>query len=103
MLQTNRKRITWFLAATLAMSNMFSNPLAVADSYNDIDTAPSGGAMLADTVLVRPLMLTSTVVGLATFIVTLPFSALGGNIGEAGNRLVVEPARYTFIRPLGDL
>ena len=48
-------------------------------------------------------MLTSTVVGLATFIVTLPFSALGGNIGEAGNTLVVEPAKYTFVRPLGEL
>ena len=103
MLQTNRKLLTWSLAAMLAMSNLMFNQVAVAEMNNEFDTAPSGGAMLADTFLVRPFMLTSTVVGLATFIVTLPFSALGGNVGEAGNMLVVEPAKYTFVRPLGEL
>ena len=103
MLQTHRKLVTCFLVATLALSNMMFNQVAVAGAYESIDTAPSGGAMLADTVLVRPFMLVSTVVGLATFIVTLPFSALGGNVGEAGNTLVMEPAKYTFVRPLGEL
>ena len=103
MLQTNRKLVTWFLAGALAVSNLMFTQTAMADTYNDIDTAPSGGAMLADTFLVRPFMLVSTVVGVATFIVTLPFSALGGNVDEAGNTLVVEPAKYTFVRPLGEL
>ena len=57
--------------------------------------------MLADTVMVRPLTLVGTAVGVVTFVVTLPFSALGGNVGEAGQILVVDPAKYTFIRPLG--
>ena len=103
MLQTNRKHLTWFLAAMLTLSNIVFSPAAMAGRYNDIDTEPTGGTMLADTVLVRPFMLVSTVVGVATFIVTLPFSALGGNVGEAGNTLVMEPARYTFVRPLGEL
>jgi hypothetical protein len=103
MLQTNRKRVTWLLAVSLAMSNLVFNPAVVADTYDTVHTERTGGTMLADTFLVRPVMLTSTVVGLATFIVTLPFSALGGNIGEAGNTLVVEPAKYTFVRPLGEL
>lgn len=103
MLQTNRKHMSWFLAAMLALSNMLFNPAAMAATYDEIDDAPSGGAMLADTFLVRPFMLAGTVVGVATFIVTLPFSALGGNVDEAGNALVMEPARYTFIRPLGEL
>jgi hypothetical protein len=57
--------------------------------------------MLADTVMVRPLTLIGTAVGVVTFVVTLPFSALGGNVGDAGRILVVDPAKYTFIRPLG--
>ena len=103
MLQTNRKHISWFLAAMLALSNMLFNPAAMAGTYDNTDDSPSGGAMLADTFLVRPLMLAGTVVGVATVIVTLPFSALGGNVDEAGNMLVMEPAKYTFDRPLGEL
>ncbi|MEN8204659.1 MAG: hypothetical protein ABFS24_01490 [Pseudomonadota bacterium] len=98
---SHSKRLSYFLICFLALSNILFSPNAMAAGYNS--TAPSGGAMLADTVLVRPLMLTGTVVGLATFIVTSPFSLLGGNIGEAGKKLVVEPAAYTFVRPLGEL
>jgi hypothetical protein len=74
-----------------------------AGRTNTIEEERTGGTMMADTFMIRPFMLVGTVVGLATFVVTLPFSALGGNIGEAGNTLVVEPARYTFVRPLGEL
>jgi hypothetical protein len=59
--------------------------------------------MMADAFLMRPFMLVGTVVTTATVIVTLPFSLLGGNVGDAAQQLVVEPARYTFTRPLGDL
>ena len=48
-------------------------------------------------------MLVSTVVTTVTFVVMLPFSLLGGNVGESAEKLVVEPAKYTFTRPLGDL
>jgi len=64
---------------------------------------PSGGAMMLDTFVVRPLMLGATVVGGATFLVSLPFSAMGGNVADARKILVEEPARYTFTRPLGQL
>jgi hypothetical protein len=69
--------------------------------YSGYDEEPTAGTMLADTVLVRPLMLVGTVVGVVAFVITLPFSALGGNVGDAGQTLVVSPAKYTFIRPLG--
>ncbi|MFO1355003.1 MAG: hypothetical protein U1F72_02520 [Gammaproteobacteria bacterium] len=75
--------------------------MALADSY--IDQRPGFGAMVVDGVLVRPLGLGATVLGAAAWVVTLPFSALGGNAGEAAQKLVVEPARFTFTRPLGDL
>lgn len=101
MQKSNRKLLTYFLAFTLALSNaMFSANVA---AYELASQEPTGGTMLADTFLVRPFMLVGTILGTATFIVTLPFSLLGGNVGEAGNKLVVEPAAYTFVRPLGEL
>lgn len=104
MHKSARKPVSYLLAVVFALSSMLYVPGAAASSYrNSVDNEPTGGTMLADTFLVRPLMLVSTVFGAATFVVTLPFSALGGNIGEAGNTLVVEPARYTFLRPLGEL
>ena len=106
MQQSNRKLLTYIMAFTLALSNiMFSSNVAAYESWANevVNEEPTGGTMLADAFMVRPLMLAGTIVGAATFIVTLPFSLLGGNVGEAGRTLVVEPAAYTFVRPLGDL
>lgn len=101
MQKSHRKLLTYFLAFTLALSNvMFSANVA---AYERVTEEPTAGTMLADTFMVRPFMLVGTILGTATFIVTLPFSLLGGNVGEAGNMLVVEPAAYTFVRPLGEL
>ena len=58
--------------------------------------------MVADAVLVRPLGLCAVVLGVGLFIISLPFSALGKNVKEAGQKLVVAPVRYTFARPLGE-
>lgn len=62
---------------------------------------PSALAMVTDAILVRPLGLVFTVIGSAVFVVTLPFSALGGNVGQAGDTLVAGPFRTTFDRCLG--
>ena len=59
------------------------------------------GKMAAE-VVVRPLALCATLIGGAIFVVTLPFSALGGNTNEAYNYLLADPFKYTFSRPLGD-
>lgn len=57
--------------------------------------------MAADLILVRPLGFVATLAGSAIFIVSIPFSAIGGNTEEAWETLVVSPATYTFKRPLG--
>ena len=63
---------------------------------------PSGGEMVFDFVLVRPIGIIATTVGAVFFVVSWPFSALGGNTDMAGEKLVKEPAAYTFKRPLGE-
>ncbi|MFW6235191.1 MAG: hypothetical protein ACOC24_00240, partial [Desulfovibrionales bacterium] len=62
------------------------------------DTA---AAMAADALVVRPVGIAATVVGGALFIVSLPFSALGGNTDQTFDRMVADPARFTFTRELG--
>jgi hypothetical protein len=106
MHHSNRKLLSYIMAFMLALSNiMFSSNVAAYESSGNemVNEEPTGGTMLADAFMVRPFMLVSTIVGTVTYIVTLPFSLLGGNAGEAGKTLVVEPAKYTFVRPLGDL
>lgn len=64
--------------------------------------APSGAAMAADVLVVRPLGLVATVAGTGIFLVSLPFSLLGSNTGDAAKQLVARPGAYTFVRPLGE-
>lgn len=71
-------------------------------SYSEaVEEHPSALAMAGDLVIARPLLLVATVAGTAVYLVSLPFSLAGGNAGEAGNMLVVGPAKSTFLRCLG--
>jgi Zn-dependent protease with chaperone function len=67
-----------------------------------VEEENSGALMAADFVFARPLGIVATVFGCAVFVVSLPFSLLGGNIKQAGQKLVKEPAAFTFVRPLGE-
>ena len=66
-----------------------------------VEENPSVGAMVADLVVVRPVMIGVTAVGAALYVVTLPFSLLGGNSGQAAKELVIKPAQTAFVRCLG--
>src|SRR5690606_34561628 len=71
-----------------------------ASALNVIER-PSFMAMTGDLVVARPILLATTAIGNAVFVVSLPFSLLGGNAGEAAQALVVGPAKATFVRCLG--
>ena len=62
-----------------------------------------GDAMLLDVVFLRPVSLVGSAVGIATWIVSLPFSLPSRSAGEAWDALVQQPLDYTFTRPLGDI
>jgi hypothetical protein len=61
----------------------------------------TGEEMIADAVFLRPLGLASLVLGTAAFVATLIFTIPTQQVEEAGRQLVVNPAKYTFVRPLG--
>jgi hypothetical protein len=84
-----------------AMIFMPLGTFALAQSKT-MDDNISAEAMAADFFVIRPLGIVASVVGSAVFIVSLPFSVLGGNTEIACQKLVKDPAKFTFKRPLGD-
>jgi len=101
MRRMNRKLMSYLAVIMFVVTTNAAASSSNGVTYDEHTQAATAGSMLADTVMVRPLTLVGTAVGVVAFVVTLPFSALGGNVGEAGQLLVVDPAKYTFIRPLG--
>jgi hypothetical protein len=91
-------KLTRILTTTLAACLLAFSSVGHA---NTVEETPSALAMTGDALLVRPALLATTVVGTAVYIVSLPFSLLGGNAAEAGETLVVGPAKATFVRCLG--
>ena len=64
---------------------------------------PTVGNSFIDAIFYRPVGLVSIPVGAVLFVLTIPFSAIGGNVGNSFDNLVVTPAKFTFVRPLGDI
>ena len=81
-------------APVLAASNGSGDPRYTIQN-------PPAYAMIGDLLIARPLLVVATVIGAGAFVVSLPFTALGGGIGDAGQALVVDPARAAFVRCLG--
>jgi len=73
---------------------------ALAQTYME-QKQPDAGAMVADFFLLRPLGLVTLITGFTVFVLSAPFSALGGNINTAWDKMAVDPAKFTFARPLG--
>ncbi|WP_111657718.1 hypothetical protein [Isoalcanivorax indicus] len=91
------------LSGILAASLIMAGLMPVTGQANSVyaEERPGELATIGDAVFVRPVMLVVTGLGLVAFTASLPFSALGGNVDEAGERLVKAPARSTFLRCLG--
>ncbi len=89
------------LACILALPLVYGTASLPQPAWAGAEREPEATGMIIDGLVVRPISLVATVVGAVAFVITLPFSALGGNVDEAGEKLVVRPAAYTFSRCLG--
>ena len=65
-------------------------------------TAEKIAAGTFDVLLLRPLGVISTVGGFTCYAITLPFSAINGDIKTPWEMFVMESVDWTFRRPLGD-
>lgn len=92
------RKLTRILTTTVVASLLSFSAIGHA---NTLEESPSALAMTTDALIVRPVLLATTIVGSAVYLVSLPFSMLGGNTAEAGEVLVAGPARATFARCLG--
>lgn len=88
-------------ALVLCLSLLLSHWSFAQPVTGAVQEEPSALAMAGDLILVRPAMLTITVLGSAVWLVGLPFSAAGGNVKGSANTLVLQPAKNTFVRCLG--
>jgi hypothetical protein len=91
--------LTTGLLALPAQAEVVQQNVSGDPTYT-IDT-PKGYAMIGDLVVARPLLIAATAIGAGAFLISLPFTALGGNVKEAGQALVVEPGMSAFVRCLG--
>ncbi|HKK23475.1 MAG TPA: hypothetical protein VJ947_07300 [Pseudohaliea sp.] len=87
------KRLSALLLALLV--------LVPAAQAQPVDEKPNAFAMVGDLVVARPIGLVMTAVGAAAFVVSLPFTALAGHVGESAETLVLGPGEAVFMRCLG--
>jgi len=66
-----------------------------------VEENPNALKMTADLLVARPIGVVIFGLGTVGYVLTLPFSILGGNAADAGEQLVVSPAREVFVRCLG--
>lgn len=62
-----------------------------AIEIDETDFGPSYETMAVDTIVGKPLQLVAALAGTAAYIVSLPFSLIGGNADQAQQKLFVEP------------
>jgi len=101
-----RSRMLSGIALTMAMLLLCATSLVHA--MDDPYTAKRGDdvsaeAIIVDGLVLRPAGVLATIVGSMAFVVTLPFSIPTRSVDKAAQKLVVDPARYTFVRPLGQV
>lgn len=99
------KRTRKFIIGLLVMALCLSPVSALAVDDTEIyvfKREPQGNTMAGDIVIIRPIAIGCLILSTAAYVVALPFAALGGNAGDATQKMVVDPFNFTFRRPLGD-
>lgn len=82
-----QKAIT--IAASLSLMAATMQPALAAIEIDETDFGPSYETMVVDTVVGKPLQLVSAVAGTAAYLVSLPFSLIGGNADQAQQKLLL--------------
>jgi hypothetical protein len=101
-----RSRMQASVALLVALLFLSATSLVHATAHSSYLTRTedvSAEAMIVDGLLLRPGGIVATVVGTAVFVVTLPFSIPPRSVDKAAQKLIMDPARYTFVRPLGQV
>lgn len=91
------------LLTVLSLAMFLAVTLPGSAQANDAGTETGDElAVTFDLLILRPVGVVATGAGLVIFVGSLPISLATLSVGKAFSALVVGPARYTFMRPLGD-
>lgn len=74
----------------------------IASAAPAMANEPTDATIIGDVLLARPLGLAMIAAGSVLFVVALPVSIPSGSIGTVGQRLVLDPVEFTFVRPVGN-
>ncbi len=85
--------------STVCLTLLLFTAATPAHAAGERDVDP--GAIVIDVLLIRPLGLISTTIGTGVFIIALPFAIPSGSTATIAKKLVLDPLRFTFTRPVG--
>ena len=77
--------------ASISLILLMMQPASAAIEIDEKEFGPSYETMVVDTVAGKPLQLINAVAGTIAYVVSLPFSLIGGNADQAQQKLFVEP------------
>lgn len=89
--QRTVKQSIFTVAVSISLMAASMQPALAAIEIDETDFGPSYETMVVDTVVGKPLQLVNAIAGTAAYIVSLPFSLIGGNADQAQQKLFVEP------------
>ena len=95
------RKILSLVLLTAFFMTAFSMPVIAEPSKDHARSNATAGAIVGDLILIRPVLVSLTILGSCCFVATLPLTLIGRNTKYAAKKLVVEPAQYTFTYPLG--
>ncbi len=64
--------------------------------------APTGEAVIGDTLVARPAGIAVCAVGLVASVIALPFALISNSQSNVYESLIATPFRFTFKRPVGE-
>lgn len=97
---TLRKQTLILVVIAALIAVPFGTSALAQDTFTEAEET-TGAKMGVDLVLVRPVGIVATLVGSVVFVVALPFTLISGDTQHSLDKLIKEPGKYTFNRPLG--
>ena len=91
------------LVAALVFSSAGFSAFAKTGKLGAAEGEPTGEQMVADLFFLRPVGVLATAFGSLCFVVSLPFTGPTKTAKQSWDKLVADPAEFTFARPMGEM
>ena len=101
MLRSIRSLVAVLLTSAMILTQ--AAPAFAVNTMHSVENEPSAVPVLMDAMVLRPIGMIVTAVGAVGFCLVAPFVAMSRptDLGKPFSALVVAPARYTWVDPLG--